>query len=150
MDHPSHLRTSKIQAAFYPQNVRSRRVFVSMGSFDLAHQLRIKCPCGRRCFPELGPLCVQCDSSARYTFRCFRSVARHSLFNKIPPLLKTYVVEFVADSAAHPFYIAILDYILLATGSPLRAFRFVTNRDRPIAGNISETEDILDRILSFL
>ena len=121
-----------------------------MGSFDLAHLLRIRCPCGRQCFPEQDLLCVECVSAADYKCRCLRSLARHTVFNNLPASIITAIVKFAADSAAQHFYIAILDYVLLTEGSPWRAFRFATNAVRPMAGNISVTEDILDRIFSFL
>jgi hypothetical protein len=117
-----------------------------MGSTGLATLLRDRCPCGRRCFPEGGLLCRQCVSSAGYA-NCLRCLARHTLFNGLPASVATAVVEFAADSAAHQFYIAILEYILLADTSPFRSFRFTTNG---MAGNISETECVLDRIITFL
>ena len=50
-------------------------------------------------------------------------------------------------NALAAFNRGVLQYILMTRGSPFHAFSYYTNG---MAGNISEREDILDRIVSFL
>ena len=74
-------------------------------------------------------------------------LAYNNRFENIPEQAMGTVITFLATNAHEQHQRAITEHILLTRGSPLRAFRYITNG---MAGNISECEDILDRIMSFV
>ena len=129
----------------------SVRIFVEdfPGSYSLGELLSFRCYCGDKMYPLSPPsdmYCSQCTSEWDYWKRCHR-LARNSIFSHLPGTAASGIWEFAADSNRHIFYTSILTYVLFAHGSPFRAFRFCSNG---MEGNVSETEDILDRIVSFL
>ena len=73
-------------------------------------------------------------------------LAYNNRFENLPEPAMGTVITFLATNAHEQHQRAITEHILLTRGSPLRAFRYITNG---MKGNISEDEDILDRILSF-
>jgi hypothetical protein len=74
-------------------------------------------------------------------------LAYNNRFENIPEQAMGTVITFLATNAHEQHQRAITEHILLTRGSPLRAFRYITNG---MAGNISVDEDILDRIMSFV
>ena len=75
------------------------------------------------------------------------NLAHRSIFNDLPGRATNAVCAFAADSTRCLFYTSMLSYVFFARGSPFRAFRY---RSNGLAGNISDKEDILNRIVGFL
>ena len=63
------------------------------------------------------------------------------------PTLRHRILSMLTINALAEFNRAVLQYILMTRGSLFHAFSYSTNG---MAGNISQSEDILDRIVSFL
>ena len=130
----------------------SVRIFVEdfPGSYSLDELLSFRCYCGDRMYPLSLPsdmYCWQCTSEWNYWAICQRLLAHNSIFNNLPGPATDAVWAFAADSTRRLFYTSMLSYVLLARDSPFRAFRYYSNG---LAGNISDKEDILDRIVGFL
>ena len=117
-----------------------------MGSYSLLDKLSWKCECNRFLYPEEGPRCVFCESSTKWRRQVYYKLAFDNVFGRLPVKVMKTVFTFLATNAHEQYQRAITGHILLTPGSPLRAFRYITNG---MKGNISEDEDILDRILSF-
>ena len=119
----------------------------SMGSRSFFAALSQKCACGRRLYPQPDEYdyCLFCESYAK-TEASLKVLARDTFFNAHPDL-RERILQMSSVDALAEFNRAILQYILRSPGSPCRAFTYFYNG---LAGNISDTEDILDRIICFV
>ena len=118
-----------------------------MGSRSLLSELSLRCRCGRRVYPqpvEWG-ICLYCESYYELD-QVLKQLARHTVFEDLPPTVRRQVIEQLTVDALGEFNRAVLMHIL-TRHSPFRAFTYFWNG---LPGNISQREDILDRIVSFL
>ena len=119
-----------------------------MGSRSLLSELSLRCRCGRRVYPqpvEWG-ICLYCESYYELD-QVLKQLARHTVFDSVPPTVRRQVIEQLTVDALGEFNRAVLMHILTRPISPFRAFTYFWNG---LPGNISQREDILDRIVSFL
>ena len=115
-----------------------------MGSRSLFAALSPKCACGRRLYPQPDEYdyCLFCESYSKPE-AALKVLSHDTWFNRHPDLCEKILRMLSVDALAE-FNRAILQYILMRPGSPCRAF---THFDNGCHGNISATEDILDRII---
>ena len=73
-------------------------------------------------------------------------LARDTFFSSHPDL-RERILQMSSVDALAEFNRDILRHILVTRGSPFRVFTYFSNG---MAGNISITEDILDRIICFV
>ena len=124
----------------------------TMGSYGLLDRLSWRCECNRWLYPEYpteeeGGRCLFCSSCTKWRHRVCDMLAHHTRFEKLSDKAMRTVITFLATNAHEQHQRAITEHILLTPGSPLRSFSYSTNG---LKGNISQCEDILDRILSFV
>ena len=121
-----------------------------MGSRGFLDSLSVKCRCGRRVYPQpFGcEVCLFCESGVYDEMVLnINALSRNATVFDTVPALRHKILSIMTINALAAFNRGVLQYILMTRGSPFHAFSYSTNG---MAGNISQSEDILDRIVSFL
>ena len=124
---------------------RARFGFVmgSTGRFD-----PLLCRCGRsilRCYPDSPWICWECEVVCRCKFldRILRQVLPH---RELDPYSVRVIAAFSAPYLTLRRRLHFLRMVLLGRDSCFRPLTYFHGR---LAGSISQTEDILDRLFSF-
>ena len=114
---------------------------IEMGSFASE-----KCDlCGKsipKMYPEVG-LCMRCEIAVRRKL----VLDKIDFGRDVGEPLRNDLAEFLAYDAVRRQKLQFLRCSLLAFRSPFRQFTYAWNG---LAGNISITEDVFDRVLGFL
>ena len=87
--------------------------------------------------------CVHCDARVRRKL----VLDKIDFGRAVTEQFRQDLVDFLVYDVGRRLQLHYLRCLLLARDSPFKKFTYYWNR---MAGNISETEDVLDRILGFL